>query len=481
MSERGNGLPTFLITGIASFMASLDNLVVTTALPKIRADFDSSLESLEWTVNAYTLTFAVFLLTAAILGDRFGRRTVFIAGLSLFTLASAGAAVANSVGALIVARTVQGVGGSVIFPLALTLVVRSVSARRRGGAIAGLSAMSGLAIALGPLVGGLIVEYGDWHWIFWINVPIGVVLVPLAALRLRESHGPHSRLDIGGTVLVTAGLLGIVYGLVRSSGLGWANPQVWLAITGGVVLLGGFLAWERRHPFPVLPPHLFRSRGFTLTNLVALVMQGSLFGVVFLLTQFLQNVLDYSPLMAGSRTLPWTLMPLAVAPLAAVFANRVGTRPLLAASAAAQGLALLWFSAVVTTSTSYPALVPPMLLTGLGMGVFFSLIARQALDFVTPEQEGVASGVNNAMRQVGVVVGIGSLSAVFAANGGYATDGSFVEGLDVALWAGAVLFALAAVAVLLTPARPTPHRPAQPAAQPAEPAAPVASARDATS
>ncbi|MEV7010592.1 DHA2 family efflux MFS transporter permease subunit [Streptosporangium sp. NPDC051022] len=454
MNVRGGGLPTFLITGVAAFMASMDNLVVTTALPTIRDRFSASLESLEWTVNAYTLTYAIFLLTAAILGDRFGRRRVFVGGVALFTVASAAAALATSAGFLVLARAVQGVGASVIFPLALTLVVQSVAQERRGMAIAGLSGMSGLAIAIGPWIGGAIVELGDWHWVFWINVPIGLILVPLAFRFLRESHGPYSRLDVRGTALVTLGLLGVVYGMVRSTSLGWGNLQVIAPVVAGAALLVWFVFWERTVANPVVPPRLFRSRGFTLSNLVALLVQGGMFGAVFLLTQFLQHVLNFSPAGAGLRTLPWTMMPVLVAPLAGMFGERLGVRRLMVAGALLQGGALAWFALTVSPTVSYLVLLPAMVVAGLGMGLFFALSARQTLDFVSVAEEGVASGVNSSMRQVGVVMGIAVLSGLFAATGGYADSEAFVAGLRPALWAGTVILALGAVAALLTPSRP---------------------------
>jgi EmrB/QacA subfamily drug resistance transporter len=453
MGTRGGTLPTFLIAGVATFMAALDNLVVTTALPTIRDEFDATLESLEWTVNAYTLTFAVLLLTAAILGDRYGRRAVFAGGVGLFTLGSVLAALSASAGMLVLARAVQGVGGSVIFPLGLTLVVQAVSPARRGVAIAALSGTAGIGIALGPLIGGLVVEYGNWHWIFWINVPLGVVLVPLALRWLRESHGPYSRLDVRGTLLVTAGVLGLVYGLVRSSALGWQHPQVLGAVAAGLLLLAGFVAWEGRAENPVVPPRLFRSRGFTLSNLVALLVQGGVFGSVFLLVQYLQNVLHYPPMAAGLRTLPWTVMPVFVAPAAAIFSERLGVRRLMVASAALQALALGWLAVAVSPTVPYLVLLPALVLGGIGMGLFFALSARQTLDFVAAAEEGVASGVNNAMRQVGVVLGVATLAGVFAgAGGGYDTAARFVDGLRPALWVGTAALAAAVLAAYLVPA-----------------------------
>lgn len=453
MRKQGNARSTFLIVGVASFMASLDNLVVTTALPTIRNQFHATLENLEWTVNAYTLTFAGFLLAAAILGDRFGRRNVFVAGISLFTVGSALAALSTSPGMLVVSRVIQGIGGSVIFPLGLTILVQTVQARRRGAAIAGLSAMSGLAIALGPWIGGAIVQFGDWHWVFWINVPIGVVVTPAALRLLRNSRGPHTRLDVAGTLLVTGGLLGIVYGVIQSDSRGWTDAQVLLPVIAGISLLTAFVIDEHRVADPVVPPRLFRSRGFTLSNLVALLIQGGTFGSVFLLIQFLQDAQHYSPVAAGLRTLPWTLMPLLVVPLAAVLASRLGLKWLMMISAVLQGAALGWLAFIVSGTVSYALILPALVAAGIGMGLYFALNARQMLGFVTTDEEGVASGINGSVRQIGVVLGVAVFSRIFAGEGGgYGSAAAFVSGLRPALWAAAGVLAVAVVAAALTPA-----------------------------
>jgi EmrB/QacA subfamily drug resistance transporter len=455
MGIRGNGRTTILIAGVASFMASLDNLVVTTALPTIRLQFHTTLENLEWTVDAYTLTFGALLLAAAILGDRFGRRNVFVAGIAVFTLGSALAALSTSPVMLVASRVIQGIGGSVIFPLSLTLVVQAVQPRRRGAAIAGLSAMSGLGIALGPWIGGAIVQLGNWHWIFWINVPIGVAVVPAALYWLANSHGPYTKLDSAGTLLVTGGFLGIVYGLIQSNHGGWADPQVVLPVLAGVLLLAAFVICEHRVANPVVPPRLFRSRGFTLTNLVALLIQGGTFGSVFLLVQFLQDAQHYRPVAAGVRTLPWTLMPLLVVPVATILAPRLGLRRLMVISAVFQGVALGWLAFIVSGTVSYAMILPALVAAGIGMGLYFALNARQMLEFVTTEEEGVASGVNASVRQVGVVLGVAVFSRIFAGEGGgYGSAAAFVSGLRPALWAAAGVLAIAVVAAALTPSRP---------------------------
>src|SRR3954463_12798662 len=271
-SSRIRPLWTFAIVSVALFMVVLDNLVVTTALPSIRADLGGGLQALEWTVNAYTLTFAVLLLTGAALGDRFGRRRMFVIGLSLFTAASAGAALAPSTGALIAARALQGAGAAIVTPLTLTLLSTAFPPAKRGLAIGAWSGISGLGVALGPLVGGAVVNGISWHWIFWLNVPIGLVLAPLAHRRLAESYGPGGRLDLGGLVLGGLGLLGLVYGIVRGAELGWTSSTVLSSLTAGALLLAAFVAWELRAPAPMLPMRFFRSRAFSASNGVSFEM-----------------------------------------------------------------------------------------------------------------------------------------------------------------------------------------------------------------
>src|SRR4030095_1550273 len=236
MSAKTKTLWTFAITSIAVFMATLDNLVVTTALPVIRKDLHASIESLEWTVNAYTLTFAVLLLTGAALGDRFGRRRMLAVGLGIFTLSSAAAALAPSAGALIAARAAQGVGGAIVTPLTLTILSAGVPANRRGAFIGAWSGIAGLAVAFGPLVGGAVVSGISWHWIFWLNVPFGIALIPLALLRLDETHGPGGNVDLPGVALASAGLFGIVWGLVRGNAVGWSSPEIVTALTAGAIV-----------------------------------------------------------------------------------------------------------------------------------------------------------------------------------------------------------------------------------------------------
>jgi EmrB/QacA subfamily drug resistance transporter len=442
---------TFAITSVAVFMMSLDNLVVTTALPTIRAHLHASLGGLEWTVNAYTLTFAALLLSGATLGDRFGRRRLFVAGLVLFTLGSTGSALSQGVGELVATRALQGVGAAIVVPLTLTLLAAAVPRERRAIALGAWGAISGLAIAVGPLVGGAIVEGVSWQWIFWVNVPIGLVLIPLAYSRLAESRGPSKGLDMGGLALGSSGLFGVVYALVRSSSQGWGSAEVVGVLVAGLLLLAAFAVYEQRVAEPMLPLRLFRNRGFTAANLASMLMSFGMFGSIFLLAQFLQMVQGYSPLAAGARTLPWTAMPMVVTPIAGVITQKLGGRPVLAAGLALQALGLALFAALVSPTVAYLDLVPAFVVSGIGMSLFFAPMANTVLATVSAAEEGIASGVNNAIRELGGVLGIAVLASVFSANGSYSSSGSFVNGLMPAVAVGAGVVALAVIAALVVP------------------------------
>src|SRR6186997_912310 len=342
---------TFAITSLALFMVTLDNLVVTTALPVIRTDLDAGIEGLEWTVNAYTLTFAVLLLTGAALGDRFGRRRIFALGLGIFTAASAAAALAPSIEVLNLARAVQGLGGAIVMPLTLTILSAAVPAERRGVALGAWGGISGLAVAFGPLVGGAVVDGISWHWIFWLNVPIGLVLIPLALARLEETRGPATRLDLPGLGLASVGLTGIVWGLVRGHGQGWLSPEIIIALAGGAAVFALFVLWELRTKEPMLPMRFFQNRVFALANVASLLMFFGMFGSIFLLSQFFQTVQGYSPLGSGLRILPWTLMPMFVAPIAGALSDRIGGARLMGVGLTLQAAGLAAIAAVSTPTT----------------------------------------------------------------------------------------------------------------------------------
>ena len=452
-TSKSRTLWTFAITSLALVMVTLDNLVVTTAIHVIRKDLGAGIEGLEWTVNGYTLAFAVFLLTGAALGDRFGRRRMFLLGIAMFTGASAFAALAPSTDALIAARAIQGLGGAIITPLTLTILSAAVPAEKRGVALGAWGGIGGLAVALGPLVGGAVVSGLSWHWIFWLNVPIGLVMIPLALRRLDETRGPSSRLDLPGLGLASVGLLGIVWGLVRGNGQGWTSPEIVLSLAAGVVLVIAFVLWELRTETPMLPMRFFRNRTFTATNIASLLMFFGMFGSIFLLAQFFQTVQGYSPFGSGLRILPWTAMPIFVAPIAGALSDRIGGRPLMALGLGLQAVGLGWIAAISTPATAYGSLVAPFVISGIGMGLFFAPVANVVLSSVRPEQEGQASGANNAIRELGGVFGVAVLASIFAHYGGYGAPQHFVDGLRPAVWVGAGLVGVGALAALAIPGR----------------------------
>ncbi len=442
---------TLAIVSVALFMTALDNLVVGVALPSIRTDFGGSLESLEWTVNAYTLSFAVFLILGAALGDRFGRKRMFTIGLALFTASSAFAALAPSIDALVLARAVQGLGAAMVAPLTLTLLSEAFPAERRGLALGVWAGVSGLGVALGPFVGGAVVEGISWQWIFWLNVPTGLVLIPLAVRYLTESFGPAKALDLPGVCLAATGLLGITFAIVRGQSLGWTSATVLGSAVAGVVLVAAFLAWERRAPSPMLPPRFFASRGFVSTNLASFAMFFGVFGSIFLLSQFFQSAQGYGPFEAGLRTLPWTGMPMLVAPIAGLLSDRIGSRPLMAAGLALQAGAIGWLALVTTTDVAYSALLVPFVMGGTGMALVFAPSANAVLRSVLPEEAGQASGATNAIRELGGVMGVAVLASAFSAGGSYASPQAFTAGLVAALPIGAAVLTLGAVAALFVP------------------------------
>jgi EmrB/QacA subfamily drug resistance transporter len=337
---------TLVLASLGVFMTALDTLVVANSLPALRESLHANLGDLEWTVNAYNLAFAVALLTGAALGDRYGRKRIYWIGLLAFTIASAAAALSPSVGALIAARGLQGAAAAAVMPMTLTLISEAFPAEKRGAAIGLWGGITGLAVALGPVVGGAIVGGLSWHWIFWLNVPVGIALIPLSMSRLTESHGPRSQLDIVGLLLAGAGFFGLTWGLIRANSIGWGSAETVAALGLGGVLVAAFLSWERRVTTPMLSAELFRSRGFNAANGVSFLMYASLFGVLFLMMQFLQTALGYSPLQAGLRTLPWTGAPMLVAPVAGMLADRYGGKPFMLAGLAMQAAGLGWIAAI---------------------------------------------------------------------------------------------------------------------------------------
>ncbi|MGI8903019.1 MAG: DHA2 family efflux MFS transporter permease subunit [Solirubrobacteraceae bacterium] len=442
---------TLAIVSIGLFMVVLDNLVVSIALPSIHRELGASIQALEWTVNAYVLAFAVLLLTGAALGDRFGRKRMFIAGVALFTLSSAAAALAPTTALLIAARAVQGVGAAIVLPLTLTLLADAFPPQRRGIALGVWSGVSGIAVAIGPLVGGAVVEAISWHWIFWINVPVGIALVGLAIARLDESHGPSARLDLRGLGLASSGLFAVVYGVVRSQSQGWTNPEILISLAVGILLVLAFVAHELRTEEPMLPMRFFANRGFAVTNAVSLAMFFGMFGSIFFLSQFLQNVLHNTPLQAGVKLLVWTGAIMIVAPLAGVFSERYGSRWFMVAGLSLQAIALAWLAALAGVDETYASMVIPFVLAGTGMALVFAPSANAILASVRGEEAGQASGAANAIRELGGVLGVAVLATVFTNHGGYASPQSYVDGLTPALWVGAGVVGVGALIAVALP------------------------------
>jgi EmrB/QacA subfamily drug resistance transporter len=441
---------TLAIVSIGLFMVVLDNLVVSVALPSIRRELGASIQSLEWTVNAYVLAYAVLLLTGAALGDRFGRRRMFMFGIALFTVSSAAAALARSIDLLIAARALQGIGAAISTPLTLTLLAEAFPQERRGVAIGIWSGISGIAVALGPLVGGAVVQASSWHWIFWINVPIGLVLVPLAATRLSESHGASRHLDLRGLLLASTGLFGIVYGLVQSQSKGWTSPQIVVSLAVGAMLVLGFIAYELRTSEPMLPMRFFAKRSFAVTNAVSLAMYFGMFGSIFFLSQFLQNVLHNTPLQAGVKLLVWTGATMVVSPLAGFFSERYGSRPFMVTGLSLQAIALGWLATEASVTQTYASMIVPFVLAGSGMALVFAPAANAVLSSVRVSEAGQASGATNAIRELGGVLGIAVLATVFTSHGSYASPQAYIDGLVPAIWVGvAVLGAGALIAAVL--------------------------------
>lgn len=442
---------TLGIVSVALFMVVLDNLVVSVALPTIHRDLGASIQSLEWTVNAYVLSYAVLLLTGAALGDRFGRKRMFLLGLAVFTGASAIAALARSSDLLIAARAVQGAGAAIVTPLTLTLLAEAFPAERRGIAIGVWSGVSGVAVALGPLVGGAVVQGISWHWIFWLNVPIGIALAPLAARWLSESRGPYGSLDLRGLALASTGLFGVVFGLVRAQSLGWTSATVIAALAAGIVLLLAFVLVERRTREPMLPMSFFAKRSFAVTNVASLSMYFGMFGSIFFLSQYMQNVLGNSPLQAGLKLLVWTGGTMIVAPLAGVFSERLGSRPFMFAGLSLQAGALAWLDSIASLHVAYSQMLVPFFMAGAGMALVFAPSANAVLASVRTDQAGQASGANNMIREVGGVLGVAVLATVFTGSGGYGSPQAFVNGLIPAIWVGVAVLGAGALVVLAFP------------------------------
>jgi EmrB/QacA subfamily drug resistance transporter len=433
------------------FMATLDNLVVTSALPVIARDLTASIEELQWVINAYALGFATFMLMAVALGDRFGRRTVFLIGIAVFTLASVASALSSSPEMLIAARAIQGIGAAALMPLSLTLLAGSVSERMRPAAIGIWGGISGLGVALGPLIGGAVVQGWNWQAIFWLNVPLGIIAVPLVLFALPNSFGDKVRADVIGLVLAGIGVFGLVYGIVRGNDAGWDSFEVMGSLAGGAILLVLFVFWEWRTPAPLLPLRLFRDRSFTVANLVGLTFSFGIFGAVFILIQFLQIVQGHTPLEAGVLTMPWTLAPMIVAPLTGLLSPRTGTRLPIVVGLVFLAIAMAWIAMTMTATVAYSEIVGAFVLAGIGMGLVFAPMSTAVLANMAPADQAKASGTNSTLREIGVALGVAVLTAVFTGAGGQLTPTGYVSAAIPAIYTAAGVLAGAAVIALWMP------------------------------
>src|SRR5579875_691053 len=437
--SRGRPAVSLLLTSVAFFMVALDALVVITALPAIHAQFGGSMATLEWAVNAYGLAFAAGIITASALGDRLGRRRVYVAGLILFSAASAACALAPTAATLIATRAVQGAGAAVVTPLSLTILTSAFPAARRGAVVGIWGGIAGLAVAGGPLAGGAVVQGLSWHWIFWVNVPIGFAAAIASARLLAESRGPARRLDLPALPLIAGAALAVTWGLVRAGGSGWADRYAVALLAGGAALLAGFVLRERAAADPMVPPRLFRSRTFAAANAAAFLQSGAIFSAAFLTTEYFQLGLGYGPLATGLRLLPWTATPMAVAPLAGALADRIGTRPLLVTGLALQAGGLAWFAAIASAAGGYGRLVAPLIIAGAGVSMSIPTVAAAALGAVPPAEVGTASGVNNTMQRFGGAFGVAIVTAVFTGHGSLSSAAGVVAGYRPALAVSAAL------------------------------------------
>jgi EmrB/QacA subfamily drug resistance transporter len=441
------------LTGVAGLVVALDTTVVSTALSTIRVHLHASIGQLEWTVNAYALSFAVLLMTAAAVGDRLGRRRTFAAGLAVFMIASAACALAPNIGWLIAARAVQGAGAAIISPASLALLTAAFPPERRGLALGVFGGIAGLAVVAGPVVGGAVTQGLAWEWIFWLNVPVAAIAIPLVLARLDESFGPRSRLDVPGLALVTGAALGIVWGLVRGNSAGWGSLEVVGALTAGVVMAVAFVLWELRASEPMLPMRLFGSARFAGGNAAGFLMFGSLFSAVFFMAQFLQTVLGFSPLETGIRLIPWTGTVFIVAPLAGALTDRVGERPLIIAGMLLQAIGFGWVALEASPGMPYAEMVAPLVLAGVGISTALPAAQNAVMGGVAPSEIGTASGTYNTFRQLGGVFGIAVVVATFSGQGSYASPSDFSAGFGPALGVAAAMSALGVLSGAALPAR----------------------------
>jgi EmrB/QacA subfamily drug resistance transporter len=441
------------VTALASFMVALDTQVLTAALATLRADFAAPMEALQWTVNAFNLSFAVLLLTGAALGDRFGRRRLFAAGIALFMASSIACALSTGILGLIAARAAQGASAALVMPLGMALLSTAFPREERARALGIFSGVVGIAVLAGPAIGGAITEGLGWQWIFWINLPIGLIAIMMAMTRLRESFGPSAALDIPGLALVAASAFAVVWGLLRGNAAGWSSAEVLIALVAGLLLAVAFIACELQASAPMVPMRLFRSRALSSGIIAGFLLYGAMYGVLFLLPQFLQTALGYGPLGAGLRLLPWTATLFVTAPIAGAVVSKIGERPLVAIGLLMQAIGLGWIAMIMTPDIAYSTMIAPLVVAGVGVSMAMPAVQNAVLGSVSVVEAGKASGVFNMGRFLGGMFGIAALVAVFSANGAASSPATFSAGFAAAMMVAAALSLLGAFAGLWLPAR----------------------------
>ena len=433
------------LTSTAYFMVVIDMAVVITALPRMQRDLKVGPSSLQWTLNAYGIAFAAGIITAAALGDRFGRRRIFNIGLALFTAASAACALSLNASELIAARTVQGLGGAIVLPLSLTILTTAFPPQRRAMIVGVYGGLAGLAVASGPLIGGDITEGIGWHWIFWINVPIGIVALALGLRLLPESHGASERFDLVGVALVTGGVVALVWALVRANQSGWASAEIVSTLAAGALLLLLFVGWEGRRADPMIPLRFFRNQTFAAGNVTSFLMSGAIFAAAYFITQEFQFARGYSPVSAGLRLLPFFATPMLISPLAGAVAGKVGLRPVMVLGLTLQAAGFAWVCFRGGLGTSWVELTLALLVAGIGVSMALPTVPTAILGAVAPNEMGKASGISYMTQQLGRVFAIAIGTSVFTAYGHLGTPASVTDGFKPALAACTVFAVLAAL------------------------------------
>jgi EmrB/QacA subfamily drug resistance transporter len=454
ITEEVRGRRVLIVAAIASFMTALDTLAIATALTTIQRDLGARPDQLEWTVNTFNLVMAVLLLPAAALGDRFGRRRIYAAGLALFTASSAVCALAPDAGVLIAGRAGQGAGAAFVIALGLALIGTVFPPERRGAAIGLLEAGAGVAILVGPVLAGIVTQFVGWEAIFWLNVPVGLVLVPLVLAVVPESTGRATPIDVVGLVLVAGAVLAAMWGLTSGNHAGWTSPTVTVPLVGAGVLATAFLAWERRAAHPLLPPHLLRNRAFVtgIAAVAALFVQ--VFGGLFFFGQLFQVALGFDPAAAGLALVPWTGMMIVVGPIGGRLADRFGPRQPILGGLVLVVAGFAWIALVTGVGTSYAELIVPLVMISIGGSLAMAPASTAVIGAVAPDEVGVASGVTSMVRELAGTLGLAVMVASFTgAGGGYGSAAQFVAGFGPAAWTGVLLIGGCAAAAAFLPRR----------------------------